>query len=249
MKRIVVGVSVLLAAATTPAEAQVPDWGLLYAELDWTTDYKFYGLSESNRQPTLQGVLHWVAPDNFYLGVFATGVRFKDFRNTSYEIDVYGGRHVYWDSNDLNLEFLWTQYPDASGHAFYRPGFVFPTYNFFETSAQLDHKIGAATLTGKLVWSPSGSSHSGEIGSTNGGVAYAFNTWLGANIEAGHQWAAHGSDRSYWDAGTTALWQHSEQRWSIDVRYYGTDVSDAHCFGTNWCEPEIVVKVGYGTVL
>ena len=240
-----------LAASTGPVEAQTSanNWGLLYAELDWTTDYKFYGLSESNRQPTFQGVLHWIAPDNFYAGVFATGVRFNDFRNTSYEIDLYGGRHFYWDTNDLNLELLWSQYPNASGHAFYRPGFVFPTYNFFETSAQLDHKIGAATLTGKLVWSPSGSSHAGELGSVNGGVAYALTSWLTASGEAGHQWAMHGSNRSYWDLGATALWQHSAQRFSLDVRYYGTDVSEAHCFHTNWCAPEVVVRIGVGTVL
>jgi uncharacterized protein (TIGR02001 family) len=240
---------VVVSAQPVAAQSQVSGWGLLYAELDWTTDYKFYGLSESNRQPAFQGVLHWVGPDNFYAGVFASQVRFNDFRNTHYEIDFYGGRHFYWDANDLNLELLYAMYPGTSGRAFYRPGFVFPTYNFIEPSVALDHRIGAATLSGKLVWSPNGSSHSSELGSVNGGAAYAFNSWLSASANAGHQWAEHGSNRSHWDLGATALWQHSEQRWSFDVRYYGTDVSEAHCFHTNWCEPEVVVKVGYGTVL
>ena len=44
------------------------------------------------------------------------------------------------------------------------------------------------------------------------------------------------------DVGLTATWR---QQWALDVRYYGSDISRANCYGTNWCEPALVAKVTY----
>src|ERR1700740_3478690 len=74
---------VVLLVCTCAAHAS--DWTGVYAYADWTSDYRFFGGSSSSRQPALQGGLHAILPENFYLGVFASEVRFKDFRNTSYE--------------------------------------------------------------------------------------------------------------------------------------------------------------------
>ncbi len=145
--------------------AAIASWTGVYAYVDWTTDYRFYGMSSSNRQPIVRGGLHWTLSDYFYLGVFASGVRFEDFRNTSYELDFYGGHHFYFDSNDLNFQLLYSMFPNQAGHAFYKPrGYVFPTYNFGEASAELSHKIDALTLSGKLIFSPSYGSGTGDMG-------------------------------------------------------------------------------------
>src|SRR5690348_9037125 len=105
MKNLCIGIATLLAiAAMTAGTARAKDWGHLYGYVDWTSDYRFYGLSESNRQPTEQGGLHWAAPDNFYAGIFVSGVNFRDYRGTSYEVDFYAGKHIYFDANDLNIE-------------------------------------------------------------------------------------------------------------------------------------------------
>ena len=58
----------------------------------------------------------------------------------------------------------------------------------------------------------------------------------------GHQWVANGIDRSHWDIGATATWR---QQWAFDLRYYGTDISAANCYGTNWCEAGVVAKITY----
>src|SRR5215469_2551266 len=79
----------MLSLAATAAAAA--DWGHLYGYVDWTTDYRFAGASESDRHGVPQGGLHWAAPDNLYAGVFVSAVDFRDFRRTSIEIDLYGG--------------------------------------------------------------------------------------------------------------------------------------------------------------
>jgi hypothetical protein len=40
----------------------------------------------------------------------------------------------------------------------------------------------------------------------------------------------------------TATWR---QQWVFDVRYYGTDISVANCYGMTWCQPAIVAKITY----
>ena len=223
--------------------AAARDWGSLYGYVAWTNDYRFYGVSSSNRQPAVQGGLHWAMPDNFYAGIFVSTVRFRDYRNTSFETDFYGGRHVYFDGNDLNLEVLFSAFPNTAGHPSYAaPGVIYPTYNFVEPSAELSHAFGSLTLSGKAMWSPHYSSRTGQLWAVNSTASYDINKWLKLSASWGHQWVAHGTDRSHWDVGATATWR---QQWVADLRYYGTDIGRTHCYTTNWCEAAVVVKLTY----
>ena len=247
MKHILFGFLVAAAVTVHPGVADARDWGHLYGYVDWTSDYRFYGASESDRHATEQGGLHWVLPDNFYAGVFVTGVDFRDFRKTSYEVDLYGGRHFYFDNNDLNLELLYSVDPDTAGHPSYLPpGVILPTYNFFEFAPELTHTFGAFTLGAKFIAEPRPESHGGNLWSINPEASYALNDWLKASGTFGHQWSATKPQSNHWDVGLTATWR---QQWALDVRYYGSDISRADCYGTNWCEPALVAKVTYSFVV
>jgi uncharacterized protein (TIGR02001 family) len=239
-------IGLFIAAAITaldPAPARASDWGNLYGYVDWTTDYRFYAMSSSGREPTPQGGLHWAAPDNYYLGVFISGVRFQDYRSTSYETDFYGGRHFYFDNNDLNLELLFSAFPDTAGHPTYTlPGTIFRTYNFFEGSAELTHSFGALSVASKVMASPEYGSHTGALVGINESASYAVTDWLKASASWGHQWVERGTNLSHWDIGATATWR---LQWVFDLRYYGSDISPAHCFSTDWCKPALVAKVTY----
>ncbi|HEY4943937.1 MAG TPA: TorF family putative porin [Rhizomicrobium sp.] len=242
MKNVCIGLAIAV-LAVAPGAARAADWGHLYSYVDWASDYRFYGASESNRHSVEQGGLHWAAPDNYYAGVFVTGVDAKDYRNTSYEVDLYGGRHVYFDGNDLNLEALYSFDPDTAGHPTYTaPGTIYPTYNFFSVSAELTHSFGKLALGGKLIVEPRPDSHGGLLWSLNGTASYGIADWLKASADLGHQWVALRTPSTHWDIGATATWR---QQWALDVRYYGTDISVANCYGTNWCEPAVVAKVTY----
>jgi uncharacterized protein (TIGR02001 family) len=239
-------VTTLLLLLPTRAAA----WTGVFVYADWTSDYRFYGMSSSAREPTEQGGIHWIAPDNFYAGVFASGVRFADFRHTNYETDVYAGRHFYFDNNDLNLELLYSLFPNQAGHAFYKPPpFVFPTYNFFESSAELSHKFGALTLSAKLIVSPSYGSNTGVMGGADVAVTYQFADWLSVDGRVGRQWIERGTDRTHWELGATATKRFGAKSIALDVRGYGTDLGRAECFGRNWCGPALVVKLTAGTAL
>ena len=238
---------IVAAALIVGGTARADGWGHVYGYVDWASDYRFYGASESNRHAVVQGGLHWSMPENFYAGVFVTGVDAKDYRNTSYEVDWYGGCHFTFDSNDLNLEALYSVNPDIAGHPSYAaPGVILPNYNFFEGAAELTHSFGKLALGGKIIVEPRPQSHHGFLWSINGTASYAVTDWLNASANFGHQWVALGPQATHWDIGATATWR---QLWEVDVRYYGTDISRADCYFQNWCEPAVVAKIKYSFVV
>jgi uncharacterized protein (TIGR02001 family) len=245
VKHILLGFLVATVLVVLSGAAIAGDWGQLYGYVDWTSDYRFYGASESDRHATEQGGLHWVMPDNFYLGVFVTGVDFRDFRHTSYEVDVYAGKHVYFDNNDLNLELLYSVDPDTAGHPSYAPpGTILPTYNFVEFAPELTHTIGPFSFGTKFIAEPRPMSHGGNLWSVNAEASYAPNAWLKASATFGRQWARFESN--HWDIGLTATWR---KQWALDLRYYDSDISRANCYNTNWCEKAFVAKVTYSFVV
>jgi uncharacterized protein (TIGR02001 family) len=231
----------LALAAASPAAGQ--DWGHLYGYVDWTTDYRYAGGSESDRHGVPQGGLHWAAPENFYAGAFVTAVDFRDFRRTSTEIDLYAGKHFYFDNNDLNVDVLYGMYPDTAGHPSYLPpGIILAGYNFPEVKAELTHSFGALSLGGRLLMEPRRESHGGVLWALGGNAAYAVTDWLTASAEFGNQWASAGPRGLRWDIGAIATWR---QQWVFDLRYYGSAATRAECYHTNWCEAAVVAKLTY----
>lgn len=213
---------------STPVYAD--GWGYLYLAAKVTSDYRFHGFSESNRRPTLQGNVHWVAPDNWYVGAFASGVDFLD-GSTSYEIDWYGGRHFYFDNNDLNLEALAYTFPDKAGPS--------PTYNAVQLSAELTHTFGDLKLAGKAQGKEA---HAGLGYEFDASASYALTPWLTASGTAGYQHGARSFPSTNWDVGLTAAWG---KHWLFDARYSGTDRSKARCYFTDWCATGFSATVTY----
>ncbi|MBL6853717.1 MAG: hypothetical protein ISS15_03580 [Alphaproteobacteria bacterium] len=234
----------LVAAAVLLGDnACAAEYGNLYGYVDWVSDYRFNAASESDRHGVVQGGLHWAAPGDFYAGVFLSQVDFNDFRRTSTEADIYGGKHIRWDTNDLNLEVLYGVYPDTAGHPSYLPqGAILPTYNFAELSAELTHSFGALSLGSRLIVEPRPENHGGVFTSVGGSGSYAVNDWLSATAHVTRMWQNRGPQGWSGDAGLTATWR---QQWVFDLRYYASDVTRADCYGTNWCGPAVVAKVTY----
>src|SRR4051812_30299679 len=95
-----VALPALLAATllSAPAAGQAPgSRGGLHSAVTLTSDYRYQGVSNSDRHAAVQGVVHYFRPDGWYAGLFATEVDFNDF-STSYELDFYGGKTLKLDA-------------------------------------------------------------------------------------------------------------------------------------------------------
>ena len=217
------------------------DWSASgYADV--TSDYRFRGIAQNDREPSPQASLNVLGPEGFYAGTWLSTADWDGRHDPSYEADFYAGKHSDLYGTDLNLEAYYYAYPDA------RFG---TAASYYETIAQLAHSLGdfAATLTG--AWSPEWSLGGGNGYYVEGTASYEVSGWLSLSANLGHQWvdAARSSgsrDYTHWDIGGTASWHD----WSLDVRYVDTDLDSAQCYafwmGTrNACSATVTAMLTY----
>lgn len=215
-------------AAASPAAA--PSASNFNLTLGALSDYRYDGISYSNRHATWQARALYASPLGVYGGVQASGVDFLDQPRTRVETAFLAG----WDipvmkNSDLDLQVDYTVYPDQRSK---------PSWNYFDATAVLNHHFRRLTLSGEFDWSPTYPLF-GQIRGATLGVEYAATDWLSVSGHVGRWWVSQSADYFAWDAGATAKWK----RLALDVRYGGTDLHDSNCGYTKWCEP------GFSTAL
>ncbi|MDH3789330.1 MAG: TorF family putative porin [Xanthomonadales bacterium] len=110
MKKIFLAALVLapLASFTAPAHAEIS------ANVALVSDYRFRGISQSNKNPALQGGFDYAFENGIYLGTWGSTVDFDssgDF-NGSLELDVYGGWTTeFGENSSIDLGYIYYAYP------------------------------------------------------------------------------------------------------------------------------------------
>jgi len=227
-----------VAPSIAPAFAEnspAPAWTLTgYATA--TSDYRFRGISQNDRNFTPQGSLNVNGPDGFYVGAWASQVDFDptSSNNPVLELDIYGGKHTDLWGIDWNFMPYYFAYPSANIPA------GTPRPDYFELINQFTKTFGPISLQGSYAWSNSlqGSYawsnnlafDGGEGNALYGNATYTILDWLSISGNLGHQWAENarlvGSrDYTYGDIGATATYKG----FALDVRYSGTDLGTAQC--------------------
>lgn len=184
-----------LSAASLPAFADEPVNPLSF-NASVVSDYRYRGVSQSRLKPALQGGLDYAAPSGFYVGAWASTIKWiKDGGgDASVEIDVYGGYKTEV-SPGLTLDVGLLQY-------------VYPS-NKLPTSANTLEIYGALSfgpVTAK--YSHSTTNLFGVADSKGSGyfdVAANFDLGDGMTLtpHIGHQTVKHASVASYTDYSVT----------------------------------------------
>ncbi|WP_293474745.1 TorF family putative porin [Phenylobacterium sp.] len=205
----------------------------LYSQVTLTSDYRYQGVSSTNRKPALQGVIHHFRPDGWYAGVFASQVDYGYAESPNVELDVYGGKTLKLDpKTDLKLQALGTIFPDDR-----TPG---PTLGFVQGGASIIRREGPWTLTGLATYVPQGSYGAGQVWRAEAAADYALGHGVTLKALAGHQTTERRPDRSYWSLG-------GEVRWKaviLEARYQDTDLSRRDCgFNPDICGASVVGAV------
>jgi uncharacterized protein (TIGR02001 family) len=226
---------VLLAIGRSSANAQDPPspWGRLFPSLLLTSDYRYDGQSLSDHEPTVQASLYWWRPDNFYAGVWMSGVDFSDLGDatTSFEVDVYAGRNLDVGRTHLTLEAMYSFFPDKNV-----PG---PTYNFVTAKARFRRSVEELTFVSTMAWIPDTPYDGGPAWRVTGEASYRWAGWLKTGGQIGRRWAPRATERTFWDIGATTTWK----KVSIDLRYSDTDLGFTECGGVNWCQAGVAATL------
>lgn len=187
------------ASSAEPAPAVVAPFS---ANLALVSDYRFRGISQSYRQPALQGGFDYAHPSGFYVGNWNSSVSGNQYNNgAGLEMDFYGGykfEPVKDVSADLGL--LYYAYPGASignsGEKYSNGEIYFGLgYRWFS----LKYSYGLTDFFG--LNQRSGGANGGSRGSAyldlNANFAIAEKTTL--NLHAGHQSVRHYGQLNYTD--------------------------------------------------
>jgi uncharacterized protein (TIGR02001 family) len=233
-------------SAAMPAQAQDDQWGSLSAYIAVTSDYRFRGISQNDKNPAPQASINWTGPAGFYVGTWVSKVNFLDNTagkgGTSLETDFYAGKHTdLWGFGDLNVQAYYYAYPDHN-----RAGGA-PKYSYFEGIAQVSIPIDALTITATGAWSPDFFGETGTAYYAGGTAAYTITDWISVSGNYGHQWVNHTlPGYSYWDLGTTLTYRN----FALDMRYVDTDHSAASCVAftagkPGWCSSGFIATLTY----
>ena len=235
-------------AVTAPSFAQdAPPWALSGA-VTLTSDYRFRGISQGERNFAPQGSLTVTGPEGFYVSAWASQVDFTPGSSNApeVELDIYGGKHTDLWGVDWNFMPYYYSYPSEPGG-----------YNadYFELINQLTKAVGPATFTATWAWSDNLAFDGGTGNYLQGLASYTVLDWLSVSGHLGHQWAQNAKyvgsrDYTWGDIGVTATYQG----FALDLRYVGTDLSSAQCgafyMATNHaCGGGVVASLTYSIAL
>ena len=216
------GTTAFAQTAAAPAVAPTPDYTLTY-NIGAVTDYRYRGITQSRFDPALQGGVDFAHKSGFYLGAWASGIKWiKDAGATdgSLELDLYGG-YKGSITKDLSYDVGYLRYQYVDNKLGDVPGFA---------NADTDEIYGAMTwgiVTAK--YSSSLSNLFGTPDSKNSGyldLSANFDLGSGWSVvpHVGHQWVNHNSALSYTDYALT-LGKDFGNGLSASLALVGTDAS------------------------
>lgn len=220
--------------------ATVSPWS---GSVSFTSDYRFRGISQTDRNPALQGEIQYTGSQGVFAGAWASNVDFAD-GSASWELDLFAGyTHAFNENTSGTVKVTYYVYPESN---------AVPNHDldYFEASLGFEHDMGAAVLSLEAAYSPDYFGGTGAAISVQGGVEvpvvdsmYLFDKGLTASGHVGHQmiddnvWSDI-PDYTFYDIGFAA----TAGAFSLDVRYHGTDIDEVDCVsGTDWCEGGVVV--------
>ena len=225
---VIVLVGSALPALADGAEAAKSHWS---GSVSLTSDYRFRGVSQTDRNPAVQGEFQYNGSQGIYAGIWASNV---DFVGASSEVDLFVG-YNYSLGEDLQIgaEFIYYNYPSADSSEF----------NYFEVIGSASYQIEDIGLSLEVAYGPdvSGTKALAVTGGVEAKVidsVYLFSDGISMSGHFGHQsYDAVNVDYNFYDVGMTA----SAGAFALDVRYVSTDVDNVDCGGTDRCEGGVVV--------
>ncbi len=235
--------SLISIAPAAQAADEEGAWGPFTAGVTLTSDYRFRGISNSNRDAAFQAWGQYDHASGFFGNVWLSTIDFQDefTYDSSIEIDAtVGYNHMFSESTGGTIKAVYYWYADADTPA------AAPDYDYFELIGAVEHNFGPASVAGEIAWSPDFFAESGDAIALTGGVTYPvmdsflfFEDGLEASAHAGYQWLDGPGDYFYYDIGATASWGLI----SVDVRWVSTDIDNIDCSLADNCEGGVVLSV------
>jgi len=214
----------LTAGALAPTVAMADDYSLAF-NVGAVSDYRYRGISQTQLEPALQGGIDLALPKGFYLGTWASSIKWIDTfgGDSNVEVDLYGGwKGEVGGGLTLDVGALRYQYFDAVTPEWTNNSYVNP--NTTELYAALSYSVVT------LKYSHSVTNLFGTAdskGSSYVDLTAAFDVYQGLMLtpHVGHQTVKNNGDFSYTDYAVTVSKDFSG--WVPSLAIVGTDADEA----------------------
>ena len=116
-----------------------------------TSDYRFRGISQTNKRFAVQGTLGVAHSSGLYVGTWGSSIDDYVANGGDQEIDLYGGYKKTFNGTTMDVGLLYYYYPGSGGI----------NSDFFEPYANLSHSFGplGVKVGGNFAWKQHGLSY------------------------------------------------------------------------------------------
>ena len=183
------------------------------ANVGYTTDYVFRGISQTNEEAAVQGGVDLTC-GKFYLGTWGSSIAFGN----GTEIDIYGGYKTSSGPVSWDVGFIYYAYPGA-------PSFLDLDYVELKIGASAEIVKGG-TVGATLFYSPEYTGNTGEVFTWELSYSQAlpnvgmFSPTVSATYGYSDFQDLSFLSYAYWNIGVSLAFY---DRWSLDLRYWDTD--------------------------
>ena len=213
------------------------------ANVALSTDYRFRGITQTNRDPAISGGFDYSNDTyGFYAGVWASNLDFgvPDPDQATMELDYYGGfsgtvaNGIGWD-----ISGIYYSYPGSNTG----PGNA--SYDYFEIAGKLSHDFEKFSVDAGVNYSPDYFFESSDFVYVYGDVTVPLPQGFSL---AGHVGHSSIKDNAQFGTPDYVDWKFGVSKdigkFTFDVSYVDTDMSKAECFGgSNFCSATAVFSV------
>jgi len=102
-------------AAPAAAAAPTPDWTFT-GNLGLFSDYRFRGISQTNKKPAIQGGFDLGHSSGFYVGNWNSNVDSEMYTGSNIEMDFYGGYKATFGDFGLDVGAIYYYYPGSGSN-------------------------------------------------------------------------------------------------------------------------------------
>jgi uncharacterized protein (TIGR02001 family) len=227
----------LILAALLPQSAsateEAPSAGELSYNITATSDYRFRGISQTLKDPALQGGFEY-AIDNVIVGIWASNVNYGDTGSGNLEVDFYLTYDwVLSDSWSMQAGMEYNKYPGTHTDL---------NYDYGEVLLSSSYTIDVATITAEFNYTPKNTTDSGNgyYPRLSAALALPHDFVLDGGI--GRQWAQNNEAFGYpdytdWNLGIAYNWQGFTGK----LEYIDTNISETAC--AKECDATAVLSV------
>jgi uncharacterized protein (TIGR02001 family) len=225
-KTLFTGLSAIAFSTLSAASAQAAELGggfTVSGSATVVSDYRFRGISQTDRDFAVQGGITVSHESGFYASVWGSSVDDYVAGGSDQEIDLIGGYRHSFGPTTLDVGVLYYYYPGAED--------IFPGYNsdFIEPYVSVSHTLGP--VTAKLTANYAPKQKALTIGSGKEDNFYLAGdlstsipgTPLSASAHLGHSWGPSyltiGDEYTDWNVGVS----YTTGPLTIGVQYVDTD--------------------------